>query len=310
MLLYDPGTVGPARLDFSREVLGMDQDDDFGRARRGFLGGAVAVATGGLALRGADLADAAARKPRVLRGTKAPKPTVGRVGDFYLNTKANKLYGPKVKAKKSPWGTPLTLAGLSGPAGPQGPVGAQGAPGAPGVNGAAGGPGPAGPSGSPGAAGTPGAAGAPGAPGPRGYSVLNGRGAPAAGVGVDGEFYIDTASTQIYGPKTSGIWGSPTNLTGPAAPADNSAYRVIAATPESIFAGTVQRDGDGAATSAPVLWPDGTTGTYRATKTSTTFRGAVDAYEISYGTRTYTQPEVTRDSTTGAVTSRPAITVS
>src|SRR3990172_3418549 len=43
-----------------------------------------------------------------------------------------------------------------------------------------------------------------------------GTGAPGAGLGADGDFYIDTAADAIYGPKTGGAWGSPTSLIGPA----------------------------------------------------------------------------------------------
>jgi hypothetical protein len=59
-----------------------------------------------------------------------------------------------------------------------------------------------------------GARGTPGAQGAQGYSVLNGTGPPAATLGQDGDFYIDTASTQLYGPRSGGVWGSPTPLTG------------------------------------------------------------------------------------------------
>lgn len=54
--------------------------------------------------------------------------------------------------------------------------------------------------------------------GPRGNSVLSGSGAPSAGLGVNGDFYIDTATDELYGPKTSGAWGSPTSLVGPEGP--------------------------------------------------------------------------------------------
>jgi hypothetical protein len=80
-----------------------------------------------------------------------------------------------------------------------------------------------------------------------------------------------------------------------------------AASPDVLVFGTITRDSNGAATSATVTWPDGTTGAYTGTA-SASFPGAVDSYTITYGTLTYTQPTVTRDST-GAVTSRPAITV-
>lgn len=85
----------------------------------------------------------------------------------------------------------------------------------------------------------------------------------------------------------------------------------FAANPDLLTFGTITRDSNGAATSAPVIWPDGTVGTYTATTVSTAFPGAVDAYTITYGspaTKTYTQPAVTRDAN-GAVTVRPALTV-
>jgi integrin beta 8 len=46
-------------------------------------------------------------------------------------------------------------------------------------------------------------------------TVRNGSGAPSAGLGVNGDFYIDTAANTIYGPKTAGAWGSPISLVGP-----------------------------------------------------------------------------------------------
>lgn len=85
----------------------------------------------------------------------------------------------------------------------------------------------------------------------------------------------------------------------------------LARTPDSIITGAITRDASGAATSATVTWPDGTTGTYTALVLSTAFPGAVDSYRITYGspaTKTYTQPTVTRDAS-GAAVSVPAITV-
>lgn len=93
-------------------------------------------------------------------------------------------------------------------------------------------------------------------------------------------------------------------------PSRYAVYANLAANPDSIIVGTVTRDSNGAATSAPVVWPDGTTGVYTGTP-SADFPGAVDSYSITYlgaTTITYTQPTVTRNSV-GAVTSRPAITV-
>jgi hypothetical protein len=91
-----------------------------------------------------------------------------------------------------------------------------------------------------------------------------------------------------------------------------SFYVQLAALPDLLIVGAITRDANGAATSAAVVWPDGSPGNYTATSVSTAFPGAVDAYTITYGspvTKTYTQPTVTRNSL-GAVTLRPAITVS
>jgi len=51
--------------------------------------------------------------------------------------------------------------------------------------------------------------------GPPGTSVLNGAGPPGPSVGDEGEFYIDTNADAMYGPKTAGVWGTPTQLIGP-----------------------------------------------------------------------------------------------
>ncbi|QAY16081.1 hypothetical protein SEA_ELESAR_29 [Arthrobacter phage Elesar] len=88
-------------------------------------------------------------------------------------------------------------------------------------------------------------------------------------------------------------------------------YAQLARTPEAIIAGTVTRDAAGAITSAAVVWPDGTPGTFTGTP-SAAFPGALDSYAITYGdplVRTYTQPAVTRDAA-GAITNQPAISIS
>ena len=49
-------------------------------------------------------------------------------------------------------------------------------------------------------------------------TVLSGSGVPSAKVGIDGDFYIDTKSLNIYGPKTKNKWPLPVSLKGPAGP--------------------------------------------------------------------------------------------
>lgn len=78
------------------------------------------------------------------------------------------------------------------------------------------------------------------------------------------------------------------------------AYQVTAAT----------YDSDGVVTTATVSWPDGSAGTFTRTTKNTTFL-AVDAFTITHTAsgKTVTQPAVTRDDF-GAVTTKPALTVS
>jgi hypothetical protein len=67
--------------------------------------------------------------------------------------------------------------------------------------------------------GPPGPAGAPGAPGTPGNTVMHGSGPPSSAMGRDGDWYIDTNTHTIYGPKASGIWPTTgTSLVGPQGP--------------------------------------------------------------------------------------------
>jgi hypothetical protein len=45
-------------------------------------------------------------------------------------------------------------------------------------------------------------------------TILNGKGAPISKLGIDGDFYIDTRSLSLYGPKKSGKWPSAQSLQG------------------------------------------------------------------------------------------------
>lgn len=49
-------------------------------------------------------------------------------------------------------------------------------------------------------------------------SVLHGDGAPAGGLGRDGDFYIDDLAHDLYGPKVTGSWGAGLSLVGPQGP--------------------------------------------------------------------------------------------
>ena len=47
-------------------------------------------------------------------------------------------------------------------------------------------------------------------------TILHGRGAPSTSLGKIGDFYIDLASMNMYGPKEKSGWASPISLKGPA----------------------------------------------------------------------------------------------
>jgi|694.fasta_scaffold26901_5 hypothetical protein len=53
-----------------------------------------------------------------------------------------------------------------------------------------------------------------GSAGADGNTILNGTIAPAPFIGVDGDFYIDTATNIIYGPKVGTAWGTGTSIKG------------------------------------------------------------------------------------------------
>ncbi|WP_378144827.1 hypothetical protein ACFJGV_15220 [Cnuibacter sp. UC19_7] len=117
---------------------------------------------------------------------------------------------------------------------------------------------------------------------------------------------IDEAASEALDTITDG------RLSAPSLAATIATLKQWARNPDMLIAGTVTRDSNGAATSAPVTWPDGSPGTYTADTVSTTFPGAVDAYHITYGspvTKTFTQPAVTRNAA-GAPTNVPQIVVS
>ena len=110
----------------------------------------------------------------------------------------------------------LLSGGVAGPAGPPGPAGPQGPIGLTGPQGPAGTAGATGPAGAQGATGP---AGPQGAPGTDGRTILSGATSPSPGDGVDGDFYLHTATSTLFGPKSAGAWpATGMSLTGPAGP--------------------------------------------------------------------------------------------
>ena len=105
--------------------------------------------------------------------------------------------------------------GAQGTQGIQGVQGVTGATGLTGPAGATGATGASGPQGIQGIQGTAGTNGANGTNGQDGKTILNGTQDPITGTGNNGDFYINTTTNKLFGPKTSGAWGSGVSLVGP-----------------------------------------------------------------------------------------------
>jgi len=114
----------------------------------------------------------------VANGTTDPATSTGVDGDFYINTATNTLFGPKASGT---WPSGVSLVGPTGATGAQGIQGATGATGVAGAD---------------------------------GKTVRNGTSDPVSGTGVDGDFYINTATNTLFGPKASGTWPTGESLVG------------------------------------------------------------------------------------------------
>jgi hypothetical protein len=152
---------------------------------------------------------------------------------FSISTDGGSTWGEAIyfRGEQGPQGLqgeigPAGPAGETGPAGPTGATGATGAQGPQGIQGPEGpqgpqGPqgiqgvqGPEGPQGPQGPAGPAGEDGTDGLAGSDGRTILSGSGAPTT-QGEDGDFYLDTATSTLYGPKNV-TWPAGVSLVGPA----------------------------------------------------------------------------------------------
>jgi hypothetical protein len=145
-------------------------------------------------------------------GATAPSTALGNIGDFYLNTATGDVH---YKSAATTWTLTGNIKGPQGNAGATGLQGPAGAAGATGLQGPAGATGPQGPAGATGLQGPAGAAGPQGLAGTNGNGVLNGASAPTNNQGVDGDFYVNTTTNTMYGPKANGTWPTGVSLVGP-----------------------------------------------------------------------------------------------
>lgn len=150
----------------------------------------------------------------LLSGAGNPtSPELGEVGDFYINTQTNTIFGPKSNISPYWPATGTSLVGASGQAGPAGPAGPTGPAGAAGASGEQG---PQGPAGATGPQGTPGAQGIAGPTGPQGPAGATGPAGPRV-VDANGKFVgiaqdYDTVTVEIPAGRFS-LWEF--GITGP-----------------------------------------------------------------------------------------------
>jgi hypothetical protein len=144
-------------------------------------------------------------------------PFYGDISGTQQTISVNKLKGTPIDlAAPLSSGEVLTFNGTSWIA--SNPTGSEGPPGPPGLQGPEGPAGPAGATGAMGPQGPSGGAGPQGPAGANGLSVLSGATDPTAAVGVDGDFYINTAASTIFGPKIALVWPAGVSLIGAAGP--------------------------------------------------------------------------------------------
>ena len=53
-----------------------------------------------------------------------------------------------------------------------------------------------------------------GVPGANGNTIWSGTGTPSSGLGANGDIYLDTAASNLFGPKAAGVWPSGVSLIG------------------------------------------------------------------------------------------------
>jgi hypothetical protein len=102
----------------------------------------------------------------ILNGTGTPT-TEGTIGDFYMDNLNKLFFGPKTAAG---WGQGVSIAGKDGKDGKDG------------VN------------------------GVDGSNGKAGSVILSGNVPPVNTSGINGDYYIDTVTAKLYGPKSAGSW--------------------------------------------------------------------------------------------------------
>ena len=139
-------------------------------------------------------------------GSGVPSSTIGEIGDYYFDLSVSDLYGAKTE---SGWGDPVSLKGDRGERGEQGERGEKGEKGEAGDKGEKGDKGVQGDKGLIGDKGEQGDKGLKGDDGKKNNGdngapatqIHLGKGEPSSYIGKEGDWYIDTETGVLYGPK-------------------------------------------------------------------------------------------------------------
>jgi hypothetical protein len=140
-----------------------------------------------------------------------------------------------------------------------------------------------------------GVTGSTGPAGVDGATIYNGSGAPSDGIGKSGDFYVDTGSSVLYGPKASGSWGAGASIAGgPTGPTGMTGAASTITGPTGAASTITGPTGSVGATGAAstVTGPTGSVGATGAASTITGPTGGVgsfsDAQAINAQTAGYT----------------------
>jgi hypothetical protein len=150
-------------------------------------------------------------------GPADPINTYGANGDFFINTTTNFIFGPKLG---NIWPAGTSIVGPQGQKGDKGDKGDQGIKGDVGVQGPI------------------------GLTGADGNTVLYGVADPTAAIGVNGNFYINTTTHFMFGPKALSVWDAGTSLIGPQGLSGTSQMIIADTPPAGASDGTVWYESD------------------------------------------------------------------
>ncbi|WP_461639871.1 hypothetical protein [Labilibaculum euxinus] len=144
----------------------------------------------------------------IYSGEGEPEAAVGTISDYYIDVVTGMLYGPKLNADNWIDVDGFSLKGTNGTNGSNGQDGANGADGTAGANG------------------QDGVNGIDGQDGANGSKILSGEGDPEVEDGEKGDFYLNTTSFTLYGPKIDSGWSAGLMLKGADGNANVRTFRI------------------------------------------------------------------------------------